>query len=92
MDGLEVLRAMRIKSRNPAAVMILTARGTPEERVRGLDLGADDYLIKPFDIGEFEARIRSLLRRQAGCATRPSALANWCWTRPRAAFCWPGNR
>src|SRR5690606_17049382 len=65
MDGLEVLRAMRAR-RNPAAVMILTARGAPEERVRGLDLGADDYLIKPFDIGEFEARIRSLLRRQAG--------------------------
>ncbi|MTH36282.1 response regulator [Paracoccus limosus] len=68
MDGLEVLRAMRAR-RNPAAVMILTARGTPEERVRGLDLGADDYLIKPFDIGEFEARIRSLLRRQAGLRT-----------------------
>ena len=49
--------------------MILTARGSPEERVRGLDLGADDYLIKPFDIGEFEARIRSLLRRQAGLRT-----------------------
>jgi two-component system OmpR family response regulator len=44
----------------------LTARGTPEERVRGLDLGADDYMIKPFDISEFEARIRVLLRRQAG--------------------------
>ena len=68
MDGLAVLRAMRAR-RNPAAVMILTARGTPEERVRGLDLGADDYLIKPFDIGEFEARIRSLLRRQAGLRT-----------------------
>ncbi|MBC9245790.1 response regulator transcription factor [Paracoccus sp. 11-3] len=68
MDGLEVLRAMRAR-RNPAAVMILTARGTPEERVKGLDLGADDYLIKPFDIGEFEARIRSLLRRQAGLRT-----------------------
>lgn len=68
MDGLEVLRAMRAR-RNSAAVMILTARGTPEERVKGLDLGADDYLIKPFDIGEFEARIRSLLRRQAGLRT-----------------------
>lgn len=65
MDGLEVLRAMRSR-RNSAAVMILTARGTPEERIKGLDLGADDYLIKPFDIGEFEARVRSLLRRQAG--------------------------
>ena len=65
MDGLEVLRRMR-QRRDPAAVMILTARGTPEERVRGLDLGADDYLVKPFDITEFEARVRSLLRRQAG--------------------------
>lgn len=65
MDGLEVLRAMRARH-NQAAVLILTARGTPEERVRGLDLGADDYLIKPFDISEFEARVRVLLRRQAG--------------------------
>ncbi len=65
MDGLDVLRAMRSRA-NKAAVMILTARGTPEERVKGLDLGADDYMIKPFDISEFEARIRVLLRRQAG--------------------------
>lgn len=68
MDGLDVLRAMRSR-KNTAAVMILTARGAPEERVKGLDLGADDYLIKPFDIGEFEARVRSLLRRQAGLKT-----------------------
>jgi len=65
MDGLDVLRSMRARQ-NKAAVMILTARGTPEEKVKGLDLGADDYMIKPFDIGEFEARVRSLLRRQAG--------------------------
>ncbi|CAM3272380.1 Transcriptional regulator [Paracoccus nototheniae] len=65
MDGLEVLRGMRTR-RDPAAVMILTARGTPEDRVRGLDLGADDYMVKPFEITEFEARVRSLLRRQAG--------------------------
>ena len=65
MDGLDVLRAMRARQ-NKAAVMILTARGTPEERVKGLDLGADDYMIKPFDISEFEARIRVLLRRHAG--------------------------
>ena len=65
MDGLEVLRNMRARQ-SKAAVLILTARGTPEERVRGLDLGADDYLIKPFDIAEFEARVRVLLRRQAG--------------------------
>lgn len=65
LDGLSVLRAMRA-SENRAAVMIMTARGTPEDRVRGLDLGADDYMAKPFDIREFEARVRSLLRRQAG--------------------------
>ncbi len=62
MDGLDVLRAMRAR-RSKAAVLILTARGAPEERVRGLDLGADDYMIKPFDISEFEARVRMLLRR-----------------------------
>jgi two-component system OmpR family response regulator len=65
MDGLDVLRAMRARQ-NRAAVMILTARGAPEERVKGLDLGADDYMIKPFDVPEFEARIRVLLRRHAG--------------------------
>ena len=65
MDGLATLRAMRARG-NQASVMIITARGAPEDRVRGLDLGADDYLSKPFDIGEFEARVRSLLRRQMG--------------------------
>ena len=65
LDGLSVLRRMRARG-NQAAVMILTARGNPEDRIRGLDLGADDYLVKPFDIGEFEARVRSLLRRKAG--------------------------
>ena len=65
MDGLSVLRAMRSRS-DDAAVMILTARGAPEDRVRGLDLGADDYMAKPFDVGELEARVRSLLRRHAG--------------------------
>lgn len=65
MDGLEVLKAIRGRQ-NRTAVLILTARGAPEERVRGLDLGADDYLTKPFDVGELEARIRVLLRRQAG--------------------------
>lgn len=51
---------------NPAAVMILTARSTPQDRIPGLGLGADDHIAKPFDVGEFEARVRSLLRRQAG--------------------------
>ena len=73
LDGLSVLRAMRA-SGNRAAVMILTARGTAEDRVRGLDLGADDYMAKPFDIREFEARVRSLLRRQAGLRSATVSL------------------
>ena len=73
MDGLSVLRALRARD-NPAAVMILTARGSAEDRVRGLDLGADDYMVKPFDIREFEARIRSLLRRQAGLRTATATV------------------
>jgi two-component system response regulator TctD len=71
LDGLEVLRRLRARgSRTP--VLIVTARSEVSDRVRGLDLGADDYLAKPFEIDELEARIRALLRRsQAGGETRP---------------------
>lgn len=65
MEGLEVLRSMRARQ-DRAAVLILTARGATEERVKGLDLGADDYMTKPFDVSELEARVRVLLRRRAG--------------------------
>ncbi len=65
MDGLDVLRAMRARRSN-SAVLILTARGAMDERIRGLDLGADDYMTKPFDVAELEARVRVLLRRRAG--------------------------
>ncbi len=64
-DGLSVLRSLRAR-KNPVPILILTARGAPDERVLGLDLGADDYMVKPFDVREFEARVRSILRRQAG--------------------------
>jgi len=61
-NGLDVLRNYRTGG-GRAPVLILTARGTVEDRVSGLDTGADDYLAKPFDLAELEARVRSLLRR-----------------------------
>jgi two-component system OmpR family response regulator len=64
-DGLEVLRIMRARQHD-ASVLILSARGASDDRVKGLNLGADDYMAKPFDVGELEARVRALLRRQAG--------------------------
>lgn len=65
MDGLDVLRTMRGRQHD-AAVLILSARHSLDERVKGLDLGADDYMVKPFDVSELEARVRTLLRRRAG--------------------------
>ena len=62
LDGIAVLRRLRDR-RSTVPVLILTARDTLEERVQGLDLGADDYLTKPFDLPEFEARVRALIRR-----------------------------
>ena len=62
MDGLEVLRRLRGR-RATVPVLILTAHDTVEDRVRGLDLGADDYLAKPFELAELEARLRALARR-----------------------------
>lgn len=64
-DGLEILRQFRARgSRTP--VLVLTARDSVEDRVAGLDSGADDYLIKPFDLAELEARARALIRRGQG--------------------------
>jgi two-component system response regulator TctD len=65
MDGLEVLRRMRARG-GRAPVLILTARGGLNERVQGLNLGADDYLAKPFELAELEARVKALLRRSQG--------------------------
>jgi DNA-binding response OmpR family regulator len=62
MDGLEILRKMRVQGRK-SHVLILTAKDTVQDRVAGLDLGADDYLIKPFAFEELMARVRALLRR-----------------------------
>jgi len=64
-DGLSILRALRQKS-NAVPVLILTARGAISETVEGLDLGAVDYLAKPFSIDELAARLRALIRRKSG--------------------------
>ncbi|MYN07476.1 response regulator [Pseudoduganella aquatica] len=68
MDGLEVLKRLRARGgpRGKTPVLILTARGGLEERVQGLNLGADDYLAKPFELAELEARVKALLRRSVG--------------------------
>ena len=66
-DGLQVLKEMRAK-RNATPVLVTTARDTVDDRILGLDTGADDYLVKPYDLDELSARIRALLRRSAGRA------------------------
>src|SRR3954462_14893791 len=73
IDGLEVCRRLR-DSGNRVPVLMLTARDAVSDRIDGLDAGADDYLAKPFDVGELKARIRALLRRANGGGD-PSALS-----------------
>lgn len=67
LDGFEVLHILR-SSKNLVPVLMLTARDGLEDRVKGLELGADDYLTKPFALAELRARVRALLRRSAGAA------------------------
>jgi two-component system, OmpR family, response regulator len=66
-DGLEVLRRLR-QGRSRIPVIVITARDAVEDRIAGLDLGADDYLVKPFDLNELLARLRAVVRRQGGHA------------------------
>lgn len=65
VDGQELLRDMR-RRRDPTPVMVLSARGHRNDRIDLLDLGADDYLVKPIDLGELEARLRAVTRRRRG--------------------------
>lgn len=67
-DGLTVLRELRARD-SKLPVLILTARDMVEDRIEGLDVGADDYLVKPFDLGELTARLRAITRRRGGRAT-----------------------
>lgn len=68
LDGWEVCRRLRAAHRD-MPILFLTARGEVDDRIRGLDLGADDYLVKPFDFRELEARVRALLRREGASRT-----------------------
>jgi len=73
-SGLELLDSLR-KKNIETPVLMLTAKGTVEDRVKGLDTGADDYLVKPFAIAELLARVRSLLRRKKGAEKSATALS-----------------
>jgi two-component system response regulator TctD len=80
MDGFAVLRALRNRgSRTP--VLMLTARSDIEDRVGALDVGADDYLSKPFDFREFDARCRALLRRSQGLASDVTKVGDLVFDR-----------
>lgn len=72
-DGLEVLGRFRSHDKS-TPVLIITARDSVTDRVSGLDLGADDYLTKPFELAEFEARVRALLRRGMGALSNQVAV------------------
>ena len=63
IDGIEVCRRLRAESGKSTPVLMLTARDTLEDKIVGLEVGADDYLVKPFEVRELEARIRALIRR-----------------------------
>ena len=70
IGGLEVCRRLREDARRDVPILMLTARDTLEDKVGGLEAGADDYLVKPFEIEELEARLRALIRRRRGLVTR----------------------
>ena len=79
-DGFSVLRAMRARGQR-TPVLMLTARSEVEDRVGALDVGADDYLSKPFDFREFDARCRALLRRSQGIASGSTTLGELVFDR-----------
>lgn len=78
MDGFELTRRIRERARTP--VLLLTARGEPHDRIKGLSLGADDYLAKPFEPEELVLRIRSILRRALPQVRGPSHVAFGPWS------------
>ncbi|MDJ0934549.1 MAG: response regulator transcription factor [Kiloniellales bacterium] len=86
LDGLEVLKRLRQRG-NATPVLVLTARGDLGDRIKGLDVGADDYLVKPFEMAELEARVRALLRRASARDSLEVALRRLRYDRAaRRAF------
>ena len=77
VNGYEVIKKLR-ENKNETAVLMLTARDSIEDKIKGLDLGADDYLIKPFDFGELLARIRALVRRKYGNTSKTMEIDDLC--------------
>src|SRR3954452_8655195 len=73
LDGIEVMRQLR--ERRPVAVILLTAKGSTSDKAKGLDLGADDYIAKPFHPDELAARVRAVIRRSSGAAPGAGIIA-----------------
>ena len=92
IDGLTLLERWRAGG-IAVPVLVLTARGSWSEKVRGIDGGADDYLTKPFQMEELLARLRALIRRSSGQLT-PELRSRraWCWTRERRRSLSTGSR
>ncbi|WP_028031096.1 response regulator transcription factor [Gemmobacter nectariphilus] len=80
LSGIEIIRRLRRRG-DPIPVLILTARGKTSERVAGLDAGADDYMVKPFDIDELVARLRALARRRPQVAPERETLGQLVYDR-----------
>jgi len=90
MDGMTILKRLRDR-RVDTPVLILTARSAIDDRIDTLDLGADDYMIKPFDFREFQARVRSLLRRRSGERSNELKLGQLVFDRSSRAVAIKGR-
>lgn len=90
VDGIEVLRTVRARP-DHTPVLILSARDSAAHRVQGLDLGADDYLIKPFDLDELKARLRVLERRRTGTSTNLLQLGELAIDLSAMRVTWEGR-
>jgi two-component system, OmpR family, response regulator len=93
MDGIEAMQ--RVRSQTPCGIMILTGRAHVSDRVMGLELGADDYMLKPFEPRELVARVRSILRRRENVADNPpqqlACFAGWQFNLANYTLLGPGG-